>query len=78
MKRINIEIKDGISELLAISLIEGVVEKGRVSVNKRRKQFFYITRQYIEDDEEFCYVVSAGLTNKGHDSFIVYKERIQQ
>jgi hypothetical protein len=66
VRRININIRDGISDELALGMVRWVVAEGRIS--NSGLQYCYLTAF------PRGHVVVSDITKAGHDSFTVYKE----
>lgn len=68
--KIIINIRDGISELEALSMVTTVIEGGRVSMGaNNKKHYCWLTRW---KDGRICYVTPKYKTNS--DIFTIYRE----
>lgn len=68
--RIILDIRDGISEIVALARVARVVENGRISKSAYGNCFTFVTT--FSDNT----IVYAELTRTGSDKFIVYSDKV--
>lgn len=65
-----IDIRDGISDELALDLVSRVVRRGKVSQDSKGKKYYCWVTIFNVNDEEIA-VYTRG--NRKNDCFVVYK-----